>query len=139
MLRRTKKHGATGTTRNFTPEAAIQSLHTSLRELRTDWLDVLFLHEATLANAANASLLQVLQRQVAAGTVRSLSIASDFGKLGNDASLLPPSYEIVQCNDNATERKLPRLTGHAGRTLIMHSIFKPARQIQEAAVPIRKS
>ena len=61
---------------------AIRSLETSLRELHTDYVDLLLLHEATLADAASKPLIDALQEQVARGTVRAFGVASDFHKLG---------------------------------------------------------
>jgi aryl-alcohol dehydrogenase-like predicted oxidoreductase len=44
----------------FTPEAAIRSLETSLRELGTDYVDIFLLHEGTLADASSAPLVETL-------------------------------------------------------------------------------
>jgi hypothetical protein len=66
LMRRAKRLGAAmGKAGVFAPEAAIRSLETSLRELSTDYLDLLLLHEATLANAAGEPLLEALEKQVA--------------------------------------------------------------------------
>src|SRR4030088_3251503 len=117
----------------FAPDAAIRSLETSLRELGTDYVDILLLHEATLADAASAELLDALQRQVAKGTIRHLGIASDFAKLQQDAGRLPIPYQIVQFNDNAWRRNLQTLQNRRHRLLITHSIFEPAARLREAA------
>jgi len=85
----------------FAPEAAIRSLETSLRELGTDYLDLLLLHEATLANAAGEPLLEALEKEVAKGTIRHIGVASDFRKLEENDGSLPARYEVVQFNDNA--------------------------------------
>ena len=117
----------------FAPEAAIQSLETSLRELGTDYVDILLLHEAELAEAAGEALLDALQGEVAKGRIRHLGIASDFSKLHQDAGRLPPAYDTVQFNDNPWRRNLPRLQNREQRLLITHSIFEPAAQLIAAA------
>jgi aryl-alcohol dehydrogenase-like predicted oxidoreductase len=117
----------------FTPEAAIRSLETSLRELGTDYIDLLLLHEARLANAAGETLLTALEKQVVKGTVRHIGVASDFRKVeGNDGSL-PAQYEVVQCNDHAWSRNLSKLVDRERRLLITHSVFVPAAKLREAA------
>jgi D-threo-aldose 1-dehydrogenase len=133
LLRRAKSSGAAmGKAGVFNPEAAIQSLETSLRELKTDYVDVLLLHEATLADATSEPLIEALQRQVNQGRVRCLGVASEFGKLHEDAALLPATYQVVQFNDNALARNLPRLAHRKPRALITHSVFQPADLLQEA-------
>jgi len=134
LLRRTQRlGGAMGKTGVFAPEAAIQSLETSLRELGTDYLDLLLLHEATLADAASEPLLEALDKQVAKGAVRHIGVASDFSKIAENAGSLPARYEVVQFNDNAWSRNLPKLAGRAQRLLITHSAFAPAGMLRRAA------
>jgi len=132
LLKRAKRHGETAGSQDFSPQAAMQSLHTSLRELGTDYVDFLLLHEATLADARSAPLLEALQQEVANGTVRAVGVASSSGRLGRDAGKLPPAFEIVQFSDNALEDS-STLTNMEGRTLITHSVFAPVRVLLNAA------
>jgi aryl-alcohol dehydrogenase-like predicted oxidoreductase len=134
LLRRAKRVGS-GMEKSgvFTPEAAIRSLETSLRELGTDYLDLLLLHEATLANAGGEALLSALEQQVTKGTVRHIGVASDFRKIEGNDGLLPAQYEVVQFNDNAWNRNLPKLAERERRLLITHSVFVPAAKLREAA------
>jgi len=127
LLKRAKQRGsAMVQSRVFDPEAAMLSLETSLRELGTDYVDVLLLHEATLADAASEELLNALQQQIAKGTVRHIGMASEFRNYRGDAKVLPQAYEVVQFNDNARSRNLVALAGRDERFLITHSIFEPA-------------
>lgn len=133
LLQVVKRGGsALGKSGVFTPEAAIQSLQASLRALGTHYVDILLLHEARLADAADQALLDALQGQVAKGSIRQLGIASDFSKLEQDAGRVPAAYETVQFNDNAWRRNLPRLQNREHRLLITHSIFEPAARLREA-------
>jgi D-threo-aldose 1-dehydrogenase len=116
----------------FSPEAAVQSLEASLRALQTDYIDILLLHEATLADAASEALLDALQKQIARGTVRHLGIASAFPKLNADASRLAVTLETVQFDDSAQSRNLAKLAHCEPRLLITHSIFKPAALLRDA-------
>jgi D-threo-aldose 1-dehydrogenase len=133
LLRLAKASGAAmGKSGVFAPDAAVRSLETSLRELKTDYVDLLLLHEATLAEALNPSLIETLECQVKSGKVRHLGIASDFEKLPRDARKLPSLYQVLQLNDNAEARNLNRLTHAEQRDFVTHSIFKPARPLVNA-------
>jgi D-threo-aldose 1-dehydrogenase len=137
LLRRAKSRGAAmGKSGVFSPDAAVQSLETSLRELKTDYVDVLLLHEATRAEAASLPLIEALERQVSAGKVRHLGIASDFEKLGRDANQVPIRYPVLQFNDNIATQNLTHLIHGDQRGLITHSIFNPAR-ILSSAIALR--
>lgn len=57
------------------PEAIEPSVIESLRLLRTDYLDVLALHEPDLDEAADDALFEVLEGLVRKGLVRALSVA----------------------------------------------------------------
>lgn len=116
----------------FSPAAAEQSFQTSLRELGTDYVDLLLLHECTIADATNQPLIELLQRQIARGTVRCVGVASEFGALPLDAALLPAVHQVIQFNHNASTRNLPRWQNTGPRTLITHGVFGPARRLNEA-------
>jgi D-threo-aldose 1-dehydrogenase len=130
LLRQAKHRGAAMVkTGIFTPESAIRSLETSLRELGTDYVDIFLLHEATLADASGAQLVEALLSQVAKGKVRHLGVASDFCKLQGVADRLAAAYGILQFNDNAVDRSIGKLSQRDHRLLITHSIFTPAESL----------
>jgi diketogulonate reductase-like aldo/keto reductase len=116
----------------FTPEDAAQSLETSLRELGTDHVDMLLLHEAELIDATSEPLIRYLEAQIAKGTVRSVGIGSDFAKLPTDLAKFPAIYQIIQFNHNAHVRNLPRLSNQQSRDLFTHTIFGPATPLISA-------
>jgi aryl-alcohol dehydrogenase-like predicted oxidoreductase len=134
LLRRAKQRGSAMVKAGaFSPEAAIQSLEASLHALGTDYVDILLLHEATLADASSEALLDALQAQVKRGTVRHLGIGSAFSKIDSGVAQLAQLFEVVQFDDNAQSRNLAKLANHDQRLLITHSIFKPAGRLREAA------
>jgi aryl-alcohol dehydrogenase-like predicted oxidoreductase len=53
------------------------SVTRSLRLLRTDYIDVLAIHEPTLEDATNAEIFDVLRRLLERGLVRAISVAGD--------------------------------------------------------------
>src|ERR1700752_864886 len=135
LLRRAQQRGSAMVKAGaFSPEAAVQSLEASLRALQTDYIDILLLHEATLADAASEPLIATLHDQVKRGTIRHLGIGSAFYKLDANADHLPAAYETVQFDDNAQSRNLSKLANRDPRLLISHSIFKPAALLRAAAI-----
>jgi D-threo-aldose 1-dehydrogenase len=130
LLRRAQQRGGAMVQGGFfNPQAAITSLETSLHELGTDYVDLLLLHEANLADAENQELIETLQQQVKRGTVHQIGIASDFAKIEGHA--FPPAYAVMQFDDNAAQRNLAKFQSRAN-SFITHSVFKPAHQLGQA-------
>ena len=67
----------TGKRAPIDPAAIEASVTRSLRMLRTDYIDVLAVHEPTPHEATNAAIFEVLGRLVEKGMVRAVSIAGD--------------------------------------------------------------
>jgi len=116
----------------FTPPAAIQSLETSLREMGTDYVDLLLLHEASVSDACNSELFDALQQQISRGTVRSIGVAAAFQKVAYAEASLPAAYKVLQFEDNARARNLRTLSRSLATAVITHSIFKPASSLLNA-------
>jgi aryl-alcohol dehydrogenase-like predicted oxidoreductase len=73
MQRQLSAQSSTG---HFSVAALHASLHASLRALRTDYVDFLFLHEAPASVLQQQDLLAALESLVTAGKVRRCGIAS---------------------------------------------------------------
>ncbi|HEX3967312.1 MAG TPA: aldo/keto reductase [Edaphobacter sp.] len=85
-IKRTLARAANSVTRNnarpaFTAAEAKESLTRSLAALRTDHIDLLLLHEATVADLQDESLLQLLESEVQQGTIGSFGIGSSSEKI----------------------------------------------------------
>jgi len=65
----------------FTPDEARASLENSLRQLRTDFIDVLLLHEAEAHDLTDDGLLQFLEASVAERKIGSFGVGSDSNKI----------------------------------------------------------
>lgn len=117
----------------FTVEEARRSLTTSLRALGTDYVDVLLLHECTLADAANEDLVRFLQDQVSAGTVRCFGVGTSFSRLQGEADLVHPAYHVLQFENSAVSRNLATLRGAERRAIITHSALKDLPRLVAAA------
>lgn len=135
LLRRAKGRGSKMVQAGvFTPENAVLSLETSLRELGTDCVDVFLLHEATLTDAAGESLIDALQGQVKRGTIRCFGVASSFQNFQGDAGGVPSAYQVLQFEDNAVARNVHGLRHREGWVLVTHGVFQPLAALREAMV-----
>jgi len=97
--------GATGTKRflgrapprDFSAPRARASVDSSLRRLRTDHVDVLFLHEPRLELLGDPeSLLRALEALKAAGKVRYFGLSGDGAQCGRIAGAHPALAEVLQ-------------------------------------------
>ena len=76
-------------------ENAEKSLHQSLRELKTDYIDFFLLHECLLTEANNEALIKFFERSIADGKIRHVGLAgADTRNLNNHN--LPPIYNVLQ-------------------------------------------
>lgn len=117
----------------FGSAEANSSLEQSLRALGTDHVDVLLLHEGTLADTQSDDLLDFLSRQVDRGTIRFYGVGSNSDRLGRDLTDFPSGARIFQFENDALGRQKRRIGGVADRGIITHSALKPLRSITEAA------
>ncbi|MFM7022541.1 MAG: aldo/keto reductase [Flavobacteriales bacterium] len=96
---------ATKTATDFSIANAEQSLQKSLRELKTDYVDFLHLHEATVREANQPELIDFLEKKKKSGMIKAYGIASFSGALG-DFSTLNAKHEVLQ-TDNSFPFPLP--------------------------------
>jgi len=133
LLRRARQRSSNMVRKgDFTPQNAVKSLEISLRELGTDSIDLFFLHEATLADAASEPLIETMQQQVNRGTIRTFGIASAFPNFQADASRVPSAYRVLQFEGDAVSRNVSHLTHREGLGILTHSIFKPFSMLRAA-------
>jgi aryl-alcohol dehydrogenase-like predicted oxidoreductase len=106
--------------------AAKQSLHESLRSLKTDYLDIFLMHEGGPADF-NDELVGFLDAQVAAGTIRAYGAASGIATI---AELIRTHGGdiLYQFGNSVCVRNAERLPP-ATRKLIAHNPFFDADRI----------
>lgn len=99
------------------------SLAASLSRLGTDHLDVFALHEPDPADLDRDEVIAALERAVASGRVRHVSVAGSLQAAAKAASV--PVFGLFQLADDPAERQLavlrPQLRRPAG--LVTHSVF----------------
>jgi len=84
----------------FSVETLRTSLETSLRELRTDYVDILLLHAAPVGVLAQEELFVELDRMVAQGKVRMAGISGEHDVIAAAFAQRPPVLRTAQfaCN-----------------------------------------
>lgn len=92
----------------------------SLRALRTDYVDVLALHEPTPAEVADPHIQGTLQRMVKKGYARAISVAGPMPSI--QAAGATPGILVIQTSDNPFEHARCRLPVD-GLFPITHSVF----------------
>lgn len=99
---------------SFTAAEAKQSIERSLRELRTDHIDLLLLHEAEATDLKDDGLLHLLESLVAAGTIGSFGIGSSSDKMDDLLRDRPEFCHVLQFEWSVLDpvRAMPAFTLH---------------------------
>ncbi len=117
---------ATGARDRFSPRAVQHSLDRSLAALRTDYLDILLLHDC-LAEEVTDELLAHLDAQVAAGKIRAYGCATGV----ETTAQLAARYDdrlLYQLGNSVCVRGTERVP-HAPHRYIAHSPFGGADRL----------
>lgn len=99
-----------------------KSLETSLRELGTEYVDLLLIHSATPADVANGDLIEALESVVEKGLARGWGVSADDATIREVVSR-PCSAAAFQISSSIFRNAALTLeTG--GRTLLTNSAFR---------------
>jgi aryl-alcohol dehydrogenase-like predicted oxidoreductase len=95
-----KQAGALFTPGQFSVPVLRSSLETSLRELKTDYVDMLLMHAAPMSVLAQDDLLAELERVVAQGKVRMAGISGELDVMAATFARRPAVLQTAQfaCN-----------------------------------------
>jgi diketogulonate reductase-like aldo/keto reductase len=80
----------------FSVAGLLESVDTSLRELRTDYVDILFLHEATEAVLQDGVLMEALDALVKSGKVLRVGLYAGEGVIDAAMEGAPATIDAVQ-------------------------------------------
>lgn len=96
-------------TRDYTAQQARKSLEGSLRALRTDYVDILFLHEPTMARLDEPeSLVRTLEELKASGKVRAIGLSGGPADCQAIAAAHPALAQVLQVQLPAAADGLPQ-------------------------------
>lgn len=104
-----KQAGRQLTGGQFTVSVLEQSVHLSLRKLKTDYLDLLFLHAAPAAVLSDDDLLEAMEKLVRSGKVRAAGISSDAEVIGLAVERTPRPLGVLQFPCNIFDSSAPEL------------------------------
>jgi len=85
--------------RHYDLETARRSLDTSLKALRTDYVDVLFIHAPLYEQIADGKLLDYLSEVLRAGKARAIGVSTDIDSTNRLLAAFP-SLQVVQIENN---------------------------------------
>jgi len=117
----------------FDVPTAQSSLETSLRMLKTDYIDLYLLHEAT-AGDCGPELLEFLRRAQNEGKIRAFGLGSAFAKIADVLKEKPAFTSIVQFESSIIAPNLEAirpLRTSSQKLIATHGSFSAAAQIQQ--------
>ncbi len=103
----------------FTVEGLRASLESSLRQLQTDYVDVLFLHEATADALYQRDLMEALDRLVQAGKVRRVGLYADPNVIAEGLGNGPATLTAMQFGANPFDPVVAAIPRHNRRGLFL--------------------
>jgi aryl-alcohol dehydrogenase-like predicted oxidoreductase len=119
----------------FSAHIARTSLESSLRRLGTDHVDLLLLHDCSLASDISDDLLTCLENLRWSGMVRAFGIATAFDNVRPFQAVHPALCDVLQFNSDILSRNASRvLVSEAGRGLVTHSVMTSAYPLLRATL-----
>jgi aryl-alcohol dehydrogenase-like predicted oxidoreductase len=112
----------------FRPSELRRSVETSLRKLRTDYLDILLLHECELPAATGGETLSLLERLRTEGKIRAFGIATRFPQTEQILAEAPDHFAVAQFPSDVFSRNAQRLPPAWRGLAVTHSILKGGLQ-----------
>jgi len=116
----------------YSASAAQKSIHKSLAELKTDYIDYLLLHEATIADANDGALVEYLERMKKDGIILNYGIGSDYNKYENDCLNFPAQFSIFQFEHSICHPNIYSLKNADSKLIFAHSVFKHLKKIKSS-------
>ncbi|HTX41734.1 MAG TPA: aldo/keto reductase [Acidobacteriaceae bacterium] len=118
----------------FTVEVLERSLHESLRKLRTDYVDLLFMHSAPASVLAQPELLAALEKLVTSGKVRVAGISCEPDVAALALQQKPRPLRAVQfpCNVfDLSATGMADASGNCGWATIANHPFGGVMRVQQ--------
>jgi D-threo-aldose 1-dehydrogenase len=101
-----------------------RSVHRSLKDLRTDYLDVLLLHECSIADARSPEVREFLSRLQRAGKIRTFGIATHFAETCQILSETPQFAPVAQIGSDAFNHHVSKLPPGRAQLIVTHTPLK---------------
>jgi len=105
----------------LTPKFVEDSVFESLRKLRTEYIDVLLLHEGTAEEVADASIREKLESLKAKGVIKAWGLGSEPEHIVSYLHMRDrPTVNILQFENNSWNRVLDLVRMHFSGSIITH-------------------
>jgi D-threo-aldose 1-dehydrogenase len=101
-----------------------RSVHRSLKDLRTDYLDILLLHECSVADARNEDVVSFLEQLRAQGKIRTFGIATHFPETCQILNETPSLAPVAQFASDAFNRNVAALPPGRAQLVVTHTPLK---------------
>jgi len=108
----------------FSLRQLTRSVDCSLKALRTDYIDLLLLHECAVADALREDVRSFLERLRARGRIRSFGIATHFGTTMEILNAAPQVAPVAQFASDALNRHVAALPPGRPEMVVTHSSVK---------------
>jgi aryl-alcohol dehydrogenase-like predicted oxidoreductase len=125
----------------FTRDVLHKSLEESLRKLRTDYVDVLFMHSAPASVLAQCDLLEDLERLIASGKIRIAGISADPGVIATALETQAPPLRAMQFPVNLFDLTLMRhiaAAQHRGLMFVANHPFGGIERVAHSRARLRE-
>lgn len=99
------------------------SIQTSLKQLRTDYLDILLLHECALADIESGEILSFLERLRSEGVIRAFGLATGIDETQQIIASHPELTRVVQIPNSMLDMNISRLPQRDDGLTILHSVL----------------
>jgi D-threo-aldose 1-dehydrogenase len=123
--------------KSYTPETAARSLETSLRELQTEYVDLLLLHDPSPTDIAQSDIIPWLEKSKAEGKLREYGISGEFEDVAEIAQQHPELTKVLQFPSDALNRNAESLGKTPGKAMLTFSPLSPA--IERIVAAARRS
>jgi len=124
----------------FTVEGLRASLECSLRQLQTDYVDVLFLHEATADALRQQDLMDALDALVQAGKVGRVGLYADAHVVAEGIANGPATLTAMQFGANLFDPATARIAQYnrRGSLLIANHPFGGAQRVAQTRATLKE-
>ena len=101
-----------------------RSVNRSLKDLRTDYLDILLLHECSVADSRDPEVVGFLEQLRAEGKIRTFGIATHFSETCQILNETPGVAPVAQFASDALNRNVGRLPPGRAELVVTHTPIK---------------
>jgi D-threo-aldose 1-dehydrogenase len=126
----------------ITTEDARKSLEMSLRELKTDYVDILLYHECSVDAAREEDMLRFFEDAVASGKARAFGVATRVAETIEICRQAPAFARVVQTAGDLFRQGTSLIPEDPARAIITHSVLSgvlgPIRELLDSD-PARRS